>query len=86
MKGNKNMKTVTHYDLFEALDEVNKRFKYAQLHNTASIFDETVIIGVSWTAIGATTPEEAEQFAEEVKRASQAARDFKYNGYKIIYK
>jgi len=79
------MKTVTHYDLYEAINEMNHRYKGVQFYNMAGILERTVQLGVNWGAIGTVAPEKAEAFAEELKAAAQEAKTFKYNGYTIVY-
>ena len=84
-KGSNTMKTVTHYDLCEAINEMNHRYEGVQFYNMAGILDRTVSLGVNWSAIGTVSPEKAEAFAEKLKAAAQEAKNFKYNGYTIVY-
>ena len=37
--------------------------------------------GVSWSSIGAVSPEEAEKFTHKVSEAIEDCKNFKYNGY-----
>ena len=47
--------------------------------------DVPVNLGINWAAIGSVTPDEADVFAGRLKVASEACRNFKYNGYIIDY-
>ena len=41
---------------------------------------------VNWSAIGARPAGDAVKFAQLLMMASELARNFKYNGYKVYYK
>ena len=47
--------------------------------------DVPVNLGINWAAIGSVTPDEADVFADRLKVAAEACRNFKYNGYIIDY-
>ena len=47
--------------------------------------DVPVNLGINWAAIGSVTPDEADVFADRLKVAAEACRNFKYNGYMIDY-
>ncbi len=47
--------------------------------------DAPVNLGISWASIGTVTPDEADVFADRLKVAAEACRNFKYNGYIIDY-
>ena len=47
--------------------------------------DVPVNLGISWASIGSVTPDEADVFADRLKVAAEACRNFKYNGYIIDY-
>ena len=47
--------------------------------------DAPVNLGINWAAIGSVTPDEADIFADRLKVAAEACRNFKYNGYIIDY-
>ena len=47
--------------------------------------DVPVNLGINWASIGSVTPDEADVFAGRLKVASEACRNFKYNGYIIDY-
>lgn len=47
---------------------------------------QVVRLGVNWSAIGTVSPKKANVYGEALIRASEACRNFKYNGYEITYK
>lgn len=47
--------------------------------------DVPVNLGINWASIGSVTPDEADVFADRLKVAVEACRNFKYNGYIIDY-
>jgi len=42
-------------------------------------------LGVNWSAIGTVTVDNAEAFIKVLTKATELAKNFKYNGYKIHY-
>ena len=47
--------------------------------------DVPVNLGINWASIGSVTPDKADVFADRLKVAAEACRNFKYNGYMIDY-
>ena len=47
--------------------------------------DVPVNLGINWASIGSVTLDEADVFADRLKVAIEACRNFKYNGYIIDY-
>lgn len=46
--------------------------------------DDTIQMGVNFSAIGDATPEDAIAYAQEIQRAAQLAADFPLNGCRIL--
>lgn len=42
-------------------------------------------MGVNWPCLGAVDAETAQRFSDVLVKAAEAAANFKYNGYKIVY-
>ena len=53
--------------------------------NGFTLDDVPVNLGINWASIGSVTPDEADVFADRLKVAAEACRNFKYNGYMIDY-
>lgn len=82
-----SIKTVSMYDVREEFDRVNENLKDTLVE--MSLYRDSngiVVAKVNWAAIGSVTWEEALAFAEAVKKASELAKTFKYNGYKAVYR
>lgn len=50
-----------------------------------SFGDKPIEVGINWCACGEVSIERAEMFAKEMKQVLQLAKNFKYNGYRIVY-
>lgn len=54
--------------------------------NQNSLFDdEPIDIQISWSSCGAVSTEKASQFIQELAQATELAKNFKYNGYRIKF-
>lgn len=67
------------------LDFYSKYGRDIDFYNMGSDPRKPVSMGVNWSAIGTVTPDVASDFANKLTAAADAARNFKYNGYKIVY-
>ena len=47
--------------------------------------NERIELGINWCGCGTVELERAEMYAEEMKKVLELARNFKYNGYKIVW-
>ena len=47
---------------------------------------EMVNLEINWGALGSVSPKKAEAYGRALIRASEAVRNFKYNGYEVSYK
>lgn len=82
-----NIKTVNMDDVREELDRVNENLKDTLVD--ISVYRDSngiVVAKVNWAAIGSVTCDKALVFAETVRKASELAKAFKYNGYKAVYR
>lgn len=67
------------------LDFYSKYGRDIEFYNVDSGPRKPVSMGVNWSAIGTVTPDVASDFADKLIAAADAARNFKYNGCKIVY-
>lgn len=78
------MKTVNYFDYQDSLDAVNAGLADGiQIQNLS--FDDTIQMGVNFSALGTVKPEDAAAYANEIQRATKLAADFPLNGYQIVY-
>ena len=47
--------------------------------------NERIELGINWCGCGTVELERAEMYAEEMKKVLELAKNFKYNGYKIVW-
>lgn len=50
------------------------------LHIKTHQYDESITLGVNWSSRGAVTIEEAQEFVNDLQRAIDAVKTFKYQG------
>lgn len=94
-----NEKYVKFIDYADAMKELNNKVRLISeagskcwsslgaIYNINSALpgsNERIELGINWCANGTVELERAEMFAEEMKKVLELARNFKYNGYKII--
>lgn len=81
-------KTVDFYDYQNAVQELYNNIpdKCGIDFYNKSFGREPIQMGINWSAIGTVTPEKAEVFKNNLEKAIELAKNFKYNGYTIIYK
>ena len=84
------LKTVSYKNYSDAytqlrLDFYSKYGRDIEFYNVDSGPRKPVSMGVNWSAIGTVTPDVASDFADKLIAAADAARNFKYNGCKIVY-
>ena len=93
------MKTVFYHDYRDELEALNEEVRrisdngskcWSSLGSIVNmgneIFGDTTInVGINWCACGDVSLDRAEMFAKEMKQVLQLARNFKYNGYRIVY-
>ena len=54
--------------------------------NSHGLFsDEPIDIQINWSGCGAVSTEKASQFIQELAQATELAKNFKYNGYRIKF-
>lgn len=55
--------------------------------NSNNLFNnEPIDIQISWCGCGAVPTKKASQFIQELAQATELAKNFKYNGYRIKFK
>ena len=92
------MKQVTYRDYAEALNklnfEINKMSENGSkcwsslgtLYNINSVFgDKPIKLGINWCACGTVELERAEMYAKEIPKVIKLAKNFKYNGYVVVF-
>ena len=85
------MKTVKYQEYRAELRRVERELGIGiGARNGIELFDMEdgvlpVKLGVNWSALGTVSGEEARRYAELLMKAAQAAENFKYNGYKVVY-
>lgn len=92
-------KYVDFYEYEDALRELNKKVylmseagskcwsslgAICNINSNVPGSNERIELGINWCSCGTVELERAEMFAEEMKKVSELAKNFKYNGYKII--
>lgn len=90
-------KEVTFFAYYDELDAIRKELMDFSLQkglgsDTICLFnrhmgdiDAPIEIVVNWTDTGNHSVDEAESFAKVAEKAAKLARNFKYNGYVIVY-
>ena len=61
-----------------------KGSRYVEIYTDFG-FGKGIESQVNWSAIGSVSAEEAIKFAQLLAKASELAKNFKYNGYKVYY-
>lgn len=95
---NNEIKKISYKEFCEARSEVQEKLdkfavqvgfpkgcRYVEVYSDFG-FGKPVSSEVNWSAIGARPAGDAVKFAQLLMMASELARDFKYNGYKVYYK
>lgn len=86
------MKTVNYREYMNELDRVNEQLGRFGQRNFALYdmggfcgSDRPIEIGVNWAACGTKSVEDTLKFADDLKKACEVAKNFKYNGYTVEY-
>ena len=56
-----------------------------RIFNPNDALDNTVNLGINWSSPGTMTAEEAQEFINDLQKAVDAVKNFKYQGYEEIY-
>lgn len=92
------MKTINYRDYRDELDTLNEEVRRISdngskcwsslgsiINVKSEMGDDPIEVGINWCACGDVSLDRAEMFAKEMKQVLQLARNFKYNGYRIVY-
>lgn len=83
-------KKVSYRELCYELNKLKEKYCldgnfYIEDMNGFTLDDAPVRLGINWSALGTVSLDEADAFADRLKAAAEACRNFKYNGYIIDY-
>lgn len=78
------MKKVSYREYSKAIMGINSKLENVMIINI-SRDDDPVEMGVNWYSIGSVSTERAAEFAKELTKAIDLAKNFPYNGYEIEY-
>lgn len=80
------MKKVSYREYCKAISDFKKNIREnIDIYDMGGFLDKPIRIGINWASIGTVSPEEAERFAVEIKKAAALAKEFPYNGYMIDF-
>ena len=88
MANTQEIKTVSYEEYIRELYRIQKKYRsrgsLIEIFEMGDIYEKSPIqAGVNWAATGTASPEETEEFAHALLKASEDCRNFKYNGYVI---
>lgn len=91
MANTQEIKTVNYREYRRELSELQRKYErrgnsrpHVEIFEMGDALEDSPIrMGVNWSAIGTTSPEETEEFAHALLKAAEDCRNFKYNGYVI---
>ena len=83
-------KKVSYRDFYHELNKIREKYCsdgdiYIADMSGFTPDDAPVNLRINWASIGSVTTDEADVFADRLKVAAEACRNFKYNGYIIDY-
>lgn len=79
--------TVNYRDFSDACKKLQERFRdhNIMIENLTNMKTHIIMLGINWFAIGITGVSETEDFARWLKEAADAVKNFRYNGYRVVY-